>query len=450
MAGLLDLFSTTDPDQRQANLALAAGLLSGSFAKGVAGMNQVMADAPDRAMRRQLVQSQIDENASQAELRKQAAAAALQKIAEQQRIRDLLSSAGRVSPGMGASLPNGTLPPEMSMPQQPALQQAGKIDYQRLIQAGVPPELVKSLADSANYGRPKVARVEDAMDAQGRPIKRQLDDYGNPVGGDLGQWKAPVSVDLGGSQSFIDPVTMQQRGGFAKSQSPDNKASQAVAWANNELANKRFAFDQGQVNKPQFHDGQWITAPTAANPTGTSVQVPGFSKPLTETQGKATTFAARMQDADKIITALGDKVSPSSVAQAGYRSEFPAWLPGGQLLGAGVTAANQSFNPAVSDEAQQYRQAQENWVTANLRQESGAAISKDEMDKDVRKWFPQPGEGEAVKKQKAQARAVASRAMMAQAGPGANRVPEILNGPNTTPQGNWGDNSDPLGLFKKR
>ena len=87
--GLLDLFSTSDPTQREANLALAAGLLSGSFGRGVAGYGGVMSQAPDREMRRQLVQSQIDENAAQVDVRKQAAAELLRKIAREKQLQDL-------------------------------------------------------------------------------------------------------------------------------------------------------------------------------------------------------------------------------------------------------------------------------------------------------------------------------------------------------------------------
>jgi hypothetical protein len=168
---------------------------------------------------------------------------------------------------------------------------------------------------------------------------------------------------------------------------------------------------------------------------------------LTETQAKATTFASRMMDAGRTIDKLTGKVDPNQVAQAGYRAEFPAWMPGGQMLGAAATAANNAFNPFVTDAAQEYRQAQENWVTANLRQESGAAIGKDEMDKDVRKWFPQPGDSPAVIAQKAQSRKVAERAMLVQAGPGAVHVQSIVSGQGQQAPGqSSSDPNDPLGL----
>ncbi len=140
--------------------------------------------------------------------------------------------------------------------------------------------------------------------------------------------------------------------------------------------------------------------------------IPGKSN-LTETQGKATTFAARMADAEQTIQAM----ESNGVSGSDMRT---------------IAAGNGFTNWAASPEGQQYRQAQENWVTANLRQESGAAIGKDEMAKDVRKFFPAPGDSDAVKAQKAQARAVAQQGMVVQAGPGANQIPKILGNAGAT------------------
>jgi hypothetical protein len=141
--------------------------------------------------------------------------------------------------------------------------------------------------------------------------------------------------------------------------------------------------------------------------------LPPKDKPLTETQGKATTFVSRMQDSERVIKELEKKgVSGSDLRTMAAGSFYTNWL--------------------ASDEGQQYRQAQENWVTANLRQESGAAIGKNEMEKDVRKFFPTPGDGPEVIKQKANSRAIATRGMLAQAGPGAKQVSAIVGGGSTS------------------
>lgn len=153
---------------------------------------------------------------------------------------------------------------------------------------------------------------------------------------------------------------------------------------------------------------------------GNITPVEGFSPKgmgatkLTEVQGNATAFATRMKDASKIVSSMEDKgVSGSDLRTKAAGSEWTNFM--------------------ASSDGQQYRQAQENWVTANLRKESGAAIPKDEMEKDIAKWFPKIGDGPAVKKQKADARRVAEEAMLVQAGPGAKQVNAILEKAGSKP-----------------
>jgi hypothetical protein len=62
-----------DDPQSNAIMQLAGGLLGGNFAQGAAAYGNTMAGAKDAAMKRQFLQSQMDENASQNEARKLAA-----------------------------------------------------------------------------------------------------------------------------------------------------------------------------------------------------------------------------------------------------------------------------------------------------------------------------------------------------------------------------------------
>ena len=70
----------------------------------------------------------------------------------------------------------------------------------------------------------------------------------------------------------------------------------------------------------------------------------------------------------------------------------------------------------TSTEQQQYRQAQENWVRANLRKESGAVIGAEEMNAEIKTYFPQPGEATETIAQKQLARQVTQEAMKTAAG----------------------------------
>lgn len=130
-------------------------------------------------------------------------------------------------------------------------------------------------------------------------------------------------------------------------------------------------------------------------------------KPLTEAQGKATNFGVRMEDAEKEI--------------ADVRAKYPDYQPGNmveKLAGAVPLVGNY----AISDAGQRYRQAQENWVRAALRLESGAVITKDEMDKHISTFFEQPGDSPAVRLQKERARQGYSTATRYQAGPGEEAI----------------------------
>lgn len=80
------------------------------------------------------------------------------------------------------------------------------------------------------------------------------------------------------------------------------------------------------------------------------------------------------------------------------------------------TAGNELLNPIASPQGQEYRQAQNNWIRANLRKESGAAIGKEEMEQERRTYFPIPGDSPQVIAQKERARQVTEQAMRQAAG----------------------------------
>lgn len=150
---------------------------------------------------------------------------------------------------------------------------------------------------------------------------------------------------------------------------------------------------------------QTAPAPGATKPV-VIARPPAEEKPLTEVQGKATGFATRMINASKVI----DPLDPTAASKAGV---VEAVL--GQKLG---PYAGYFETP----ERQSYRQAQRDWVTANLRQESGAAIGVEEMNNEIIKYFPQPSDTPQVVEQKRRSRESAIQSMLVNAGPGAKRA----------------------------
>jgi len=134
-------------------------------------------------------------------------------------------------------------------------------------------------------------------------------------------------------------------------------------------------------------------------------------KKPTESEQKAYGFAQRMELSDQLLTNLENQVLkegldttvlyPTATSQAAGKVPLI-----GDYLRTQVTSPVQ----------QQYRQAQENWVRANLRKESGAVIGSDEMADEIRTYFPQPGESAQVIQQKQIARQVTQDAMKTSAG----------------------------------
>jgi hypothetical protein len=123
------------------------------------------------------------------------------------------------------------------------------------------------------------------------------------------------------------------------------------------------------------------------------------NKPPTDSQAKLAGFANRMSTAEDLL-----------------KANESAQMPDGKevmLRGAGLeTAANARSTP----ERQKYRQAQEDWVRAKLRLESGAVIGTEEMDKEIRTYFPSYGDKKEVIAQKEQRRKLATDGMIRETG----------------------------------
>ena len=124
------------------------------------------------------------------------------------------------------------------------------------------------------------------------------------------------------------------------------------------------------------------------------------SKP-TEGELNASGFAQRMERAGSIISNL-----PAS-AETSIGPAAAGALP---IIG-GV-----SQRVMQSSGQQQYKQAADDWIRAKLRKESGAVIGKEEMEQEYITYFPQIGDSDSVKAQKAEARRVATEAMRTSAG----------------------------------
>jgi hypothetical protein len=131
----------------------------------------------------------------------------------------------------------------------------------------------------------------------------------------------------------------------------------------------------------------------------------------TESEQKAYGFAQRMEGANQITDELINKV-----IKEGLDPTVLYQTPTSQAAGNVPLVGEYLRTKVTSPVQQQYRQAQENWVRANLRKESGAVISPNEMTDEIRNYFPQPGESAEVIQQKQLFRQIAQDAMKTSAG----------------------------------
>ena len=139
-------------------------------------------------------------------------------------------------------------------------------------------------------------------------------------------------------------------------------------------------------------------------------------KKPTEGERNAAGFAQRMEFSEEKIKEIENKVAEERLAgknvgdpYATARTEFLGGVP---LVGGYLQTKGSSIQQNL------YRQAQENWVRANLRKESGAAIGKEEMEREIATYFPTAGEitKPEIVAQKAQARQVTMDSMRKAAG----------------------------------
>ncbi|WP_369723666.1 hypothetical protein AB8Z38_06765 [Bradyrhizobium sp. LLZ17] len=142
---------------------------------------------------------------------------------------------------------------------------------------------------------------------------------------------------------------------------------------------------------------------------------------MTEVQAKASSYAARMELAEKTLKSL-----------AGEGSSFWNRLTETTPL-IGGTAATTWMQ---SNDYQKYRQARDNFISGVLRQESGAAIAPSEFTRTEKEYFPQPGDSGDTVAQKAKARAVVIEQMKRAAGPGyKSQASAVGDAPKSDPLG---------------
>lgn len=137
----------------------------------------------------------------------------------------------------------------------------------------------------------------------------------------------------------------------------------------------------------------------------------------TAEQSKDAGFADRMLHSEALLGGMAVRPGEQGPASPGVQEQGTSRLQRG-LEGASASRFNMGGTNFTSNEYQKYQQAKENFITAVLRRESGAVINPDEFVREDKKYFPRPGEGPDIVKQKQEARRIAIESMAQSSGPG--------------------------------
>jgi hypothetical protein len=272
---------------------------------------------------------------------------------------------------------------------------------------------------------------QQVMGADGKPaLVQNYDDGSYKIVSGVSPLITPQQVDTGAGIQFVNPFSTPAGKVIPKSMSPSEAANLRIRQAEF----NRGAFDikdtpDGLVYVPKAPGG---AAMPITGPSG--VQLEGTGAKPTEDQSKSAGFAFRMKQSTNIfnqpVTGVdGQPIidpatqKPITLEQAfGRPGRFQAIMR--SIPSAGLTTG--VANVFETSGRQQYRQAQENWVTANLRPESGAVIGVEEMEKEITKYFPQASDSPQTIAQKQRARRDTELAMTVRAGPAYKQVEKAV------------------------
>jgi hypothetical protein len=326
--------------------------------------------------------------------------------------------------------------------------------------AGKPIEIPTEVApDATPVGPPFIAR-----DTSGKTVWAQQYTDGAPrVIQEIGAPRKMQEVSRGGVKTFVDvneiapgtnfPVTLApqvvggaESGFFVVGGGGGGAASPRALAAGAPAAAAPVATPSAPAARTPAA-GAAATAPAGAPtpapaPAGMVPLIPGTGPKPTEDQSKSAGFAYRMNLANQtfnqpiidpatqqpLIDPSGRPLTLESVY--GVPSRTQAILRA--IPSAGVTTGIANY--LESEGRQQYRQAQMNWVRANLRAESGAVIGEKEMDDEIIKYFPQVDDKPATIRQKAEARRASELAMQVRAGPSYGNIQRAAAATATQPK----------------
>jgi hypothetical protein len=342
----------------------------GGFSEALQGFNQGYQGQLDSALQNMLKATQVQE--------------LVRKQKEAQQLRQLYASAAtpkyQTIPGAQTPIPSDVGFEYPAVTQAPATQKLVGYDYDLA-------KIIPQLQASGNF-----AAIKDI--AESTKALRQS----GLMGG--GQAPSPFAAYTQATSPQVRALASQLEQGFKTGVIDEETAYKRL----DSLARMEDSFVSRQAASNERMDARQAAAAERADR-----RLEG-GKP-TEAEQKAAGFSQRMELSNQLITDLENKI-----AAKGEEPNIMLPTATSQAIGSIPFVGDYARTRFTSTEQQQYRQAQENWVRANLRKESGAVIGADEMNAEIKTYFPQPGELPEVVAQKNIARQVTQEAMKTAAG----------------------------------
>jgi hypothetical protein len=180
--------------------------------------------------------------------------------------------------------------------------------------------------------------------------------------------------------------------GLPATMDPAQQDASKRGWASQDLERQKFGYQQ-----------QRDRAADAKPPAEAKPERP------TDQQLATGSFLDRMQSASKILNEVEKKYTP------GFDQTSVNVMKGLPLIGGAAGYLAESTRNAAGPNAAIFNNAQDAWIRAKLRKESGAVIGTDEMEAERRTFFPQPNDPPELVKQKRQLRLEVERSMEKQA-----------------------------------
>jgi hypothetical protein len=246
----------------------------------------------------------------------------------------------------------------------------------------------------------------------------------NPLVQQIGQMQyalmQPKQPEIGAvSPADFTPESLaeyQRTGNFGVLKMRDQPAKpEAMSGLGRMIAERKAIFDKDPTD-PRIADYDKAIEKETRIPTGSSVNITNIP-PMNENQANAAGFADRIANALPVL----DSTSPGR---------------GARILENAPLSVGNEF---LSGEAQQFFQAERDFINAVLRRESGAVISEEEFDNARRQYIPQPGDKDEVLEQKRRNRQTVLRSMGRAAGPSYQAAPIAPPiAPAAPTPGGWG------------